>query len=128
MLSQGITKYLSKNPTSLITAICTKYGLYEFSSMPMGLTNSTATFQRLMELAFRGLQWHTCLIYLDDVVVFGKTFDEHLHRVQEVLERIRAAQLKLKPKNVSCFKMRSIFLDILRVQMELNQTRIYGKS
>ena len=80
------------------TTFCTKYGLYEYTSMPMGLTNSPATFQRLMEIALRGLQWHTCLIYLDDIVVFGNNFEEHLKRVEEVLQRLQFAGLKLKPE------------------------------
>ena len=92
------------------TAFCTKYGLYEYTSMPMGLTNSPATFQRLMELALRGLQWHTCLIYLDDIVVFGKTFEEHMIRVQEVLERIKAAGLKLKLEKCQLFQREVDFL------------------
>ena len=92
------------------TAFCTKYGLYEYTSMPMGLTNSPTTFQRLMELALRGLQWHTCLIYLDDIVVFGKTFDEHLQRVEEVLDRIKAAGLKLKPEKCQLFQREVDFL------------------
>ena len=92
------------------TAFCTKYGLYEYTSMPMGLTNSPVTFHRLMELALRGLQWHTCLIYLDDIVVFGSTFDEHLQRVQEVLERIKAAGLKLKPEKCQLFQKEVDFL------------------
>ena len=79
------------------TAFCTKYGLFQYTSMPMGLTNSPATFQRLMEIALRGLQWHTCLIYLDDIVVFGTNFEEHLNRVEEVLDRLQVAGLKLKP-------------------------------
>ena len=49
------------------TAFVTKYGLYEFLTMPFGLTCAPATFQRLMELALQGLQWNICLIYLDDV-------------------------------------------------------------
>ena len=92
------------------TAFCTKYGLYEYISMPMGLTNSPATFQRLMELALSGLQWHTCLIYLDDIVVFGSTFDEHLQRVEEVLNRIRTAGLKLKPEKCQLFQKEVDFL------------------
>ena len=92
------------------TAFCTKYGLYEYVSMPMGLTNSPATFQRLMELALSGLQWHTCLIYLDDIVVFGSNFDEHLQRVQEVLERIRTAGLKLKPEKCQLVQKEVDFL------------------
>ena len=77
----------------------------------MGLTNSPATFQMFMELAILGLQCHTCLIYLDDIVVFGKTFVEHMLRVQEILERIKPAGLKLKPENVNCSKGRLISLD-----------------
>ena len=79
------------------TAFCTKYGLYEYLTMPMGMTNSPTVFQRLMEIALRGLQWHICLIYLDDVLVFGSTFEQHMQRVEEVLSRIKEAGLKLKP-------------------------------
>ena len=60
------------------TAFTSRYGLLEFLRMPMGLNSAGATFQRLMEIALTGLQWVTCLIYLDDVIVFGKDFDEHL--------------------------------------------------
>ena len=83
------------------TAFCTKYGLFEYLTMPMGLTNSPAVFQHLMEIVLRGLQWHTCLIYLDDVLVFGLNFDEHMDRVREVLSRIRIAWMKQKPEKMS---------------------------
>ena len=52
------------------TAFTTRRGLYEFSVMPFGLCNAPATFERLMETVLRGLQFETCLIYLDDVIVF----------------------------------------------------------
>ena len=52
--------------------------------MPMGMKNSSATFQRCMEAVLQGLQWLTCLIYLDDVVVFASSFDEHVKRVDQV--------------------------------------------
>ena len=81
---------------------CTKYGLYEYLTMPMGMTNSPAAFKRLMEIVLRGLQWHTCLIYLDDILVFGSSFEQHMELVEEVLTRIKDAGLKLKPKNASC--------------------------
>ena len=61
--------------------------------MPFGLNNSASTFQRTMEMALQGLQWVTCLIYIDDVIVFWKHFDENLIRIEEVLDRIRAAGL-----------------------------------
>lgn len=80
------------------TAFTTRTGHYEFQVMPFGLCNAPATFQRLMELTLRGLTWETCLIYLDDVIIFSKTFEEHLYRLRQVFERIRQAGMKLKPK------------------------------
>ena len=80
------------------SAFVCKYGQFEMTRMPFGLNNSASTFQRTMEMALQGLQWITCLIYIDDVIVFGKNFDEHISRVEEVLERIKAAGLKLKPE------------------------------
>ena len=74
------------------------------------MTNSGATFQRVMELALKGLQWHTLIIYVDDVILFSKTFDEHRDRLQEVLQRFRDANLKLKPKKCELFKEEVTFL------------------
>ena len=88
------------------TAFVTKYGLFEFTTMPFGLCNAPATFQRVMELALAGLQWKTCLVYLDDVLVFSKTFEEHIQRLSDVLKRIRQAHLKLKPSKCHFSKMK----------------------
>ena len=70
------------------TAFVCKYGHYEMIRMPFGLNNAASTFQRTMEMALQGLQWVTCLIYIDDVIVFGRDFDQHVQRVEEVLSRI----------------------------------------
>ncbi|XP_061436491.1 LOW QUALITY PROTEIN: uncharacterized protein LOC133361583 [Lethenteron reissneri] len=80
------------------TAFTTPMGLFEFRVLPFGLTNAPATFQRLMELVMRGLQWEQCLIYLDDVIVFSRFLSEHWSRLREVFKRLRAAHLKLKPR------------------------------
>ena len=53
------------------TAFTTRHGLFEFQVMAFGLCNAPSTFQRLMEFVLAGLQWQTCLVYLDDVIVFG---------------------------------------------------------
>ena len=66
--------------------------------MPFGLCNAPSTFQRLMEFLLTGLQWSICLIYLDDVIIFSKNFDDHLRRMEEVFGRLREAGLKLKPQ------------------------------
>ena len=92
------------------TAFVTRQGLYEFTTMPFGLTNAPATFQRVMEIACRGLQWSRCLIYLDDVLIFGRTPAEHATRLKLVLERIRKAGLKLKPEKCELFQTEVRFL------------------
>ena len=79
------------------TAFSTSRGLYEFKAMPFGLANAPSTFRRLMEYVLVGLQWQECLIYLDDVIVFAKSFDQYLDRLRSVLRRLEDARLKLKP-------------------------------
>ena len=86
------------------TAFATPFGLYQFRVMPFGLCNAPATFQRLMELVLRGLHWTTCLIYLDDIIIFSKSADEHLHHLQDVFERLRQAKIKIKPKKCQLFQ------------------------
>ena len=78
------------------SAFITADGLYQFKVMPFGLTNAPATFQRMMDVLLAGLKWNSCLVYLDDVVVFSKTIDEHLERLEAILLRFRQANLKLK--------------------------------
>ena len=72
--------------------------------MPFGLCNAPATFQQLTENVLNGLQWKTCLVYLDDIIVYSKTFDEHLDRLREVFDRPGEAGLKLKPKKCQLFR------------------------
>ncbi|MCY3927570.1 MAG: reverse transcriptase family protein, partial [Acidobacteria bacterium] len=79
------------------TAFSTSKGHFEFNVMPFGLTNAPATFQRLMECVLAGISGELCLAYLDDIIVFSATFEEHLHRLATVLQRLQAANLKLKP-------------------------------
>jgi len=64
--------------------------------MPFGLTNAPATFQRLMQRVLAGMTMEQCLVYLDDIIVFAPTFNEHLRRLQEVLQRLSNAGLKVK--------------------------------
>ena len=80
------------------TAFCTPEGLFEFSVMPFGLCNAPATFQRLMDMVLTGLQWDSCLVYLDDILIVGKTFSKHLHNLRDVFGRLRGAGLKLQPR------------------------------
>ena len=80
--------------------ICHK-GLYEFKVMPFGLCNAPGTFQRYMDLVFAGINWVSMLVYLDDIIVFSSSFEEHLIHLEKVFKRISNANLKLKASK--CF-------------------------
>ena len=92
------------------TAFSFGQGLWQFRVMPFGLCNAPATFERLMERVLEDLQWKTALVYLDDVVVFGRTFEEELQRLEDVLRRLRQANLKLSPKKCLLFQQEVPFL------------------
>ena len=80
------------------TAFVTSEGLYEFNVLPFGMCNGPATFQRLMNILLAGIQWHSCLVYLDDIIVFGRSFTEHIQNLAEVFQRLRDANLRLQVK------------------------------
>jgi transposase InsO family protein len=79
-------------------------GFFECNRMPFGLTNAPATFQRLMESCMGDLYLTYCLLYLDDIVVYSQTYEEHLERLQAVFERLKEAGLKLKPSKCKFFQ------------------------
>ena len=79
-------------------------GLYECESMPFGLCNALPTFQRLMQNCLGELNLTYCLIYLDDVIVFSDTPEEHLQRMHVVFDCLREHGLKLKPSKCDVFK------------------------
>lgn len=80
------------------TAFTVDNKLYEFNVMPFGLTNAPATFQRYMDSLLLGLTWNCCLVYLDDIIIFGKSFEDMLSRIKSVFGRIRTSSLKLQPQ------------------------------
>ena len=67
--------------------------------MPFGLVNSGASFQRLISHILRGLEYRFALVYIDDIIIFSKSIDEHLVHLEEVFRRLRDANVKLNPKN-----------------------------
>ena len=92
------------------TAVTTPFGLYEFNRMPFGLTNAPATFQRLMECCLGDLNFQTCLIYLDDEIVFARSFSEMLQRLEEVLQRLGEYGLRLKMSKYKLFQRKLTYL------------------
>ena len=70
---------------------------YQYSRLPMGCSSSPGLFQLAMQLMLRGIHWALCLVYLDDVIVFSKTFDQHVMDVNKVLLRFEKAGVTVKP-------------------------------
>ncbi|CAF1425819.1 unnamed protein product [Adineta ricciae] len=79
-----------------MTAFISHKGLYEFKVMPYGLTNAPATFQRLMDIVLAGLKWKSCLVYIDDVIIYSSNFNQHINDLTEVFDALRNANLTLK--------------------------------
>ncbi|GBL98850.1 Retrovirus-related Pol polyprotein from transposon 297 [Araneus ventricosus] len=86
------------------TAFTTGQGLWQFKVMPFGLCNTAATFKRLMEAVLRGLSSEACLVYLDGIIIVGRTFEEHLNNLRKVFHRLQKANLKLSPKKCRFFQ------------------------
>ena len=86
------------------TAFCTPFGLFEWNRMPFGLCNAPSTFQRLMERIFGAQHCQSLLLYLDDVVIFSSTVDQHMERLDAVLERLKQENLKAKLEKCSFFQ------------------------
>ena len=85
-------------------------GFYEFTRMPFGLCNASVTFQHLMQNTLGELNITYCVIYLDNVIVFGRTEEEHLEHLCVVFERFWEFNLKLKPSKCSFFQLEIVYL------------------
>ena len=84
------------------SAFATYFGVFEFVCMSFGLCNAPATLQGLMQKVLAGLEWHSCFVYLDDILVASRVFDEHVHHLSKVFTLLRCAGLHLNHVNVVC--------------------------
>jgi transposase InsO family protein len=96
--------------TSHKTTFMTTEGSYSFKRLPFGLKHAPAIFQRMMDMTLAGLKWHTCLTYIDDIIIFSRTEEEHLKKLETVLGRLAAANLSVKLPKCSFFQEKVIYL------------------
>ena len=87
-------------PKTAFTAHC---GTYRYTRMPFGLKNAPATFQRALDLILAGYRWQSCIVYIDDVIVFSQSFEEHLEHVRDIFKALSAAGVTLKPSKCHLF-------------------------
>ncbi|GFT17119.1 retrovirus-related Pol polyprotein from transposon 17.6 [Trichonephila clavipes] len=78
--------------------------------MPFGLCNASATFKRLMETIPGGLSYEAYLVYLDDIIIVGRSFEEHLKNIRRVLQKLKEANLKLSPSKCHLFRREVTYL------------------
>ncbi|GME31604.1 hypothetical protein GTA08_BOTSDO14299, partial [Neofusicoccum parvum] len=95
------------------TAFRTRLGLYEYTVMPFGLTNAPATFQNLVNDTLREYLDIFCMAYLDDILIFSETLEEHKKHVRKVLEALQAKNLSIAPEKCEWHVQRTEFLGFI---------------
>ena len=78
-------------------------GTYRYRRMPLGLTNAPATFQRTLDIVLSSFKWKSCLVYLDDVIIFSKDMESHFAHVEDILKALGQAGITLKLSKCSFF-------------------------
>ena len=78
--------------------------------MPFGLSSAPATFQKRMYLILKKENWEQCLIYLDDVLIFGNLYEQYFTRLKSVLSQIAVAGVKLKPDKCNVLQSQVSYL------------------
>ena len=108
------------------TAFATHSGLFQFKVMPFGLCNAPVTFERLTVRVLQGLRWSHCLVYLDDIISFGTTFEDALDNLAFIFERLRVYGLQLKSTKCHLFRTSVPFLGHIvgHLGLECDPTKI----
>ena len=85
------------------TAFRTHRGLFQFKRLPFGLRNGPSIFQRVMQSILAPYLWLFCLVYIDDIIIYSKSYEEHLSHLDQVLAAIEKARITLSPKKCHLF-------------------------
>lgn len=109
-LASGFHQIPMKKCDQMKTAFTTPLGHYEYTRMPFGLKNAPATFQRLRNSILTGLQGIECFLYLDDIVVYASSLDEHTIKLSKIFQRLRQNNLKLQPDKCEFLKREVAYL------------------
>ena len=104
-MTKGFYQIRVKKSDRWKTAFVNHRGLFQYKVMPFGLKNAPAAFQRLMDTVLGKDRWKFCLCYVDDLIIYSETFEEHLQHIQAVLSALEKAGLKINPAKMQlCLK------------------------
>lgn len=109
-LAKGYHQILINEKDREKTAFVTPHGLYEFIRMPFGLKNAPATFQRLMNETLRDFINKTCVVYLDDILIFSTSLNEHIKAITDIFKVLAKANLKIQIDKCNFMKKETEFL------------------
>ena len=125
-LLQGFHQIELTEDSKELTAFNTSQGHYQYCRMPFGLKSSPVTFVRLIDNVFRGLLGKAVIAYIDDLIILGKTMEEHFQNLELVLERLQEANLKLKLSKCSFLKREVSYLGhkISKKGVEVTQEKV----
>ena len=102
------------------TAFTTPFGKYRFKTMPFGLKGAPSTFQRLMDRVLSGCHEYAAA-YLDDIIIFSTSWENHLTHIRDVFSKLAAAGLTMKKKNVNFPWLSVHFWDMLLAKVQSSQ-------
>ena len=125
-LTSGYFQMALKEDSQNLTAFITPMGLYKWKRLPMALASAPGAFRNSMELIFSGLSYEIALVYLDDIIVFGENFEEHLERLELVFGRLKKSGLILKGSKFKFFQKKIRFLGhlISEKEVEVDQEKM----
>jgi hypothetical protein len=92
------------------TTFVTRKGSFRFKVLAFGLRGSPSLFQRVMDLILSGLTWNSCLVYVDDIIIFSRTAETHIERLEQVFKRLADHNLKIKPEKCQFLQEHVSFL------------------
>ena len=112
-------------------------GKYQWKRMPFGLCNAPATYQRSIDILLSGFKWKSCLVYLDDIIIYSRSFDDHLSHVVEILDTLASNGLTLKLRKCHFFKssvdylghvIRPGYLEVAEKNTEAVRKAVYPRT
>ena len=92
------------------TAFQTLTQRWQYKCLPMGITNAAPTFQKNMEIMLAGLLWKSCVVYIDDIIVYSNTFIEHMLHLEEVFRRLKMCNVVIKPAKCKLVRKETLYL------------------